>query len=60
MAGHSRSKNGVASLAYVPSIHGFRFIARLGFHPVILRRSTEGRASKETASDSRAAPFEVR
>jgi hypothetical protein len=22
MAGHSRSKNGVASLAYVPAIHG--------------------------------------
>jgi len=24
MAGHSRSKNGVASLAYVPAIHGLR------------------------------------
>src|SRR5438445_13714139 len=24
MAGHSRSKNGVASLAYVPAIHVFR------------------------------------
>jgi len=24
MAGHSRSKNGVASLAYVPAIHDFR------------------------------------
>ena len=23
MAGHSRSKNGVASLAYVPAIHAF-------------------------------------
>jgi len=23
MAGHSRSKNGVASLAYVPAIHDF-------------------------------------
>jgi hypothetical protein len=23
MPGHSRSKNGVASLAYVPGIHGF-------------------------------------
>jgi hypothetical protein len=27
MAGHSRSKNGVASLAYVPAIHAF--LARL-------------------------------
>ena len=25
MAGHSRSKNGVASLAYVPAIHVFAF-----------------------------------
>ena len=25
MAGHSRSKNGVASLAYVPAIHVFSF-----------------------------------
>jgi hypothetical protein len=25
MAGHSRSKNGVASLAYVPAIHVFLF-----------------------------------
>jgi hypothetical protein len=24
MAGHSRSKNGVASLAFVPAIHAFR------------------------------------
>jgi hypothetical protein len=24
MAGHSRSKNGVASLAYVPAIHALR------------------------------------
>jgi hypothetical protein len=24
MAGHSRSKNGVASLAYVPAIHEFK------------------------------------
>jgi hypothetical protein len=28
MAGHSRSKNGIASLAYVPAIHVFDF-ARL-------------------------------
>jgi hypothetical protein len=27
-AGHSRSKNGVASLAYVPGIHVFRASAR--------------------------------
>ena len=27
MAGHSRSKNGVASLAYVPAIHVFVFLA---------------------------------
>ncbi|MGN6309635.1 MAG: hypothetical protein ACTHNN_08770 [Xanthobacteraceae bacterium] len=26
MAGHSRSKNGVASLAYVPAIHVFPFL----------------------------------
>jgi len=26
MAGHSRSKNGVASLAYVPAIHDFFFL----------------------------------
>jgi hypothetical protein len=25
MAGHSRPKNGVASLAYVPAIHAFLF-----------------------------------
>ena len=25
MPGHSRSKNGVASLAYVPGIHVFKF-----------------------------------
>jgi hypothetical protein len=25
MAGHSRSKNGVASLAYVPAIHVFAY-----------------------------------
>jgi len=25
MAGHSRSKNGVPSLAYVPAIHDFSF-----------------------------------
>jgi hypothetical protein len=30
MAGHSRSKNGVASLAYVPAIHVFTFSAWLG------------------------------
>jgi hypothetical protein len=29
MAGHSRSKNGVASLAYVPAIHDFTVIAML-------------------------------
>jgi hypothetical protein len=28
MAGHSRSKNGVASLAYVPAIHVFLVGAR--------------------------------
>ena len=28
MAGHSRSKDGVASLAYVPAIHVFRFTCR--------------------------------
>jgi hypothetical protein len=27
MAGHSRSKNGVALLAYVPAIHAFRLAA---------------------------------
>ena len=27
MAGHSRSKNGVASLAYVPAIHAFALAA---------------------------------
>jgi len=26
MAGHSRSKNGVASLAYVPAIHAFDLV----------------------------------
>jgi len=33
MAGHSRSKNGVASLAYVPAIHvfGYRNKARRGW-----------------------------
>jgi hypothetical protein len=34
MAGHSRSKNGVASLAYVPAIHVFAAVfaqgARMG------------------------------
>jgi hypothetical protein len=29
MAGHSRSKNGVASLAYVPAIHVFGFHSAL-------------------------------
>jgi len=28
MAGHGRSKNGVASLAYVPAIHVFAFALR--------------------------------
>jgi hypothetical protein len=28
MAGHSRSKNGVASLAYDPAIHVFLFAAK--------------------------------
>jgi hypothetical protein len=28
MAGHSRSKNGVASLAYAPAIHVFCFEAK--------------------------------
>ena len=28
MAGHSRSKNGVASLAYVPAIHAFLYTER--------------------------------
>jgi hypothetical protein len=28
IAGHSRSKNGVASLAYDPAIHGERRLAR--------------------------------
>ena len=28
MAGHSRSKNGVASLAYVPAIHVFACAAK--------------------------------
>jgi len=28
MAGHSRSKNGVASLAYVPAIHVFRSVRK--------------------------------
>jgi hypothetical protein len=30
MAGHSRSKNGVASLAYVPAIHVFLIAERKG------------------------------
>jgi hypothetical protein len=29
MAGHSRSKNGVALLAYVPAIHDFLLITRI-------------------------------
>jgi hypothetical protein len=29
MTGHSRSKDGVAPLAYVPAIHVFKFKARL-------------------------------
>jgi hypothetical protein len=28
MAGHSRSKNGVVSLAYVPAIHVFLVVAK--------------------------------
>jgi hypothetical protein len=28
MAGHSRPKDGVASLAYVPAIHVFRHVAK--------------------------------
>ena len=33
MAGHSRSKNGVASLAYVPAIHAFLVGARRNTWP---------------------------
>ena len=32
MAGHSRSKNGVASLAYVPAIHVFRIVSESRRH----------------------------
>jgi hypothetical protein len=33
MAGHSRSKNGVASLAYVPAIHVFGASAQKAWMP---------------------------
>src|SRR5437879_3910096 len=48
MAGHSRSKNGVASLAYVPAIHVLAALsdtnARQLFRAAIVREQQRGRS----------------
>jgi hypothetical protein len=41
MAGHSRSKNGVASLAYVPAIHACLDLRRQTWMPATSAGMTE-------------------
>ncbi len=50
MAGHSRSKNGVASLAYVPAIHVFELATRLrrGTRPIMLCYVVPAQAGTQT------------
>ncbi len=41
MPGHSRSKNGVASLAYVPGIHAYGFFKESGLSDLLATSPTD-------------------
>jgi hypothetical protein len=51
MAGHSRSKNGVASLAYIPAIHGFPATRKTWMRGTSPRMTVMRRQAKRRIND---------
>jgi len=61
MAGHNRSKNGVASLAYVPAIHVFSFRTAVkswmpGTRPGMTKQNPHKKLCGSTSMSSLIAP----